>query len=63
MICMHVGELRAVIELESTCVNICKVEDNVCIGCGRTLEEIAHWTSMSNEERKSINARLSDNIQ
>ncbi len=43
------------IELESPCVNICKVEDNICIGCGRTLEEIAHWTSMSNEERKIIN--------
>ncbi|MDC0863062.1 DUF1289 domain-containing protein [bacterium] len=35
----------------------------MCIGCGRTLEEIAHWTSMTNEERKSINARLSNNIQ
>lgn len=51
------------IELESPCVNICKVEDNICIGCGRTLEEIAHWTSMSNEERKIINERLSHNIQ
>ena len=60
---MVVGDLRHVIELESPCVNVCKVEDNVCIGCGRTLEEIAHWTSMSNEERKQINARLSNNIQ
>ena len=51
------------IELASPCVNICKVEDKVCIGCGRTLEEIANWTAMTNEERKSINARLSNNIQ
>ena len=51
------------IELASPCVNICKVKDNVCIGCGRTLEEIANWTAMTNQERKEINARLSDNIQ
>ena len=40
------------IELESPCINVCKIENDVCIGCGRTLEEIAHWTSMSNEERR-----------
>ena len=51
------------IELASPCVDICKVVDNVCIGCGRTLEEIAYWTRMSEEERKSIDARLSNNIQ
>lgn len=51
------------IELASPCVNICKVEDEVCIGCGRTLEEIENWTSMTNEERKYINERLSNNIQ
>ena len=50
------------IELASPCVNICKVEDDVCIGCGRTLEEIAHWTSMSNEERKEINERVKELI-
>ena len=51
------------IELASPCVNVCTVKDGVCKGCGRTLEEIAHWTAMTNEERKSINARLSDRIQ
>ena len=50
-------------KVESPCVNICTIKDNVCIGCGRTLEEIANWTAMTNEERKSINARLSDSIQ
>lgn len=60
---MHVGELRAVIELDSPCVNICTIKDDLCIGCGRTLEEIANWTAMTNDERKLINARLSNNIQ
>ena len=60
---MHVGELRAVIELDSPCVNICKIENDICIGCGRTLEEIANWTAMSNKERQSINERVSHNLQ
>ena len=51
------------IELASPCVNVCTIKEDVCIGCGRTLEEIANWTAMSNEERKSINARLSNRIQ
>jgi len=60
---MVAGDLRYVINLDSPCVNVCKVEDKVCIGCGRTLEEIAHWTSLTNEERQEINERLSHNIQ
>jgi len=49
--------------VESPCINVCKIENDVCIGCGRTLEEIAHWTSITNEERKLINERVSNNIQ
>jgi len=49
--------------VESPCVKICTVKDDVCIGCGRTVEEIARWRSMSTEERKYINERLSNNIQ
>jgi uncharacterized protein len=30
----------------------------LCIGCGRTLDEIAQWAAMSNEERRAIMAIL-----
>jgi predicted Fe-S protein YdhL (DUF1289 family) len=30
----------------------------LCIGCGRTLDEIARWSAMSNEERRAIMAIL-----
>ena len=58
---MHYGNFDVVVE--SPCINVCKIENDVCIGCGRTLEEIAHWTSMSNEERKLINQRAKDLIK
>ena len=41
-------------EITSPCVNICKVENGVCSACGRTLEHIARWGSMTEDERKKI---------
>ncbi len=40
------------------CINICKVIDNKCVGCGRTLDEIAKWSSMSDYQRKTIMKKL-----
>ena len=40
------------------CVSICKILDGQCIGCGRTLEEIAKWRSYSDEKRLDIMKRL-----
>jgi uncharacterized protein len=30
----------------------------LCLGCGRTLDEIARWSAMSNEKRRAIMAEL-----
>ena len=36
----------------SPCMSICTLdEDKVCIGCGRTLEEIRGWARMTPEEQ------------
>jgi predicted Fe-S protein YdhL (DUF1289 family) len=32
----------------------------LCIGCGRSLDEIAHWAEMSPEERRAIMAALAE---
>ena len=43
----------------SPCVQICTLDDNkVCMGCGRTVFEIANWVRMSVEERHAIMRRL-----
>ena len=51
--------------MESPCVKICKFgeylsqgQELVCIGCGRTLDEITNWTSMTNEQRLEIYERV-----
>jgi len=46
--------------LESPCVKICTLDARsaVCLGCGRTIEEIARWTAMSVAERARVMAEL-----
>jgi predicted Fe-S protein YdhL (DUF1289 family) len=46
--------------MQSPCVKICTYEPGkgVCLGCGRTLAEIAGWASMSDAERCRIMAEL-----
>lgn len=47
-------------EPESPCVRICVVhpEARLCVGCFRSLEEIARWGRMSAAERRAVVAEL-----
>jgi uncharacterized protein len=51
--------------LESPCVNICLLdaETGACIGCGRTIQQIAGWASMSEQERCTIMRELPSRMQ
>jgi predicted Fe-S protein YdhL (DUF1289 family) len=46
--------------LESPCVKICQLDHakGVCVGCLRTLDEIARWSQMTEEQRLRIMADL-----
>ena len=45
---------------ESPCINLCVIEPDTgwCKGCARTLDEIARWSSLSEEERTRIMSAL-----
>jgi len=47
---------RPVRAIPSPCANVCMLhpDSNLCIGCKRTVEEIARWTGYSDEERRRI---------
>ncbi len=51
--------------VETPCVKVCRMLEggNLCRGCGRTLDEIARWTSMSPEERRVIMAGLAQRLR
>ena len=46
--------------MESPCVKICTYEPGagLCLGCGRTLGEIAGWVSFTDAERRRIMGEL-----
>jgi predicted Fe-S protein YdhL (DUF1289 family) len=47
-------------EIESPCVKICVIhpEARLCLGCHRTLEEIAAWSRMTPAARAAVMADL-----
>jgi predicted Fe-S protein YdhL (DUF1289 family) len=50
--------------IETPCVKICTVDARIglCLGCGRTIDEIARWTSMSASERSQVMRELPDRL-
>ena len=50
--------------IESPCVNICTLDarSGLCLGCGRTVAEIAGWISMSPAQRSGIMKDLPNRI-
>lgn len=46
--------------IESPCIKTCTLDarSGLCLGCGRTIDEIARWTAMSESERAHIMAEL-----
>lgn len=44
--------------MRSPCNQVCRVDAGRCVGCGRTLAEIASWTRFTEAEREAVMARL-----
>jgi len=46
--------------MESPCIKICTYDPDsgLCRGCGRTLEEIGAWFSMTDAERCAVMGQL-----
>jgi hypothetical protein len=46
--------------IETPCIRSCVVHPalRLCVGCGRTLDEIARWIDFNDEERARIMAQL-----
>ncbi|HYR35184.1 MAG TPA: DUF1289 domain-containing protein [Burkholderiales bacterium] len=46
--------------LKSPCIQVCQMDPQrgLCLGCGRTLDEIARWSAMSEAEREAVLRQL-----
>jgi len=47
-------------EIESPCVKLCVIhpQTRLCLGCARSIDEIAAWSQMAPETRRTIMAEL-----
>ena len=47
-------------QVASPCVNVCQIDPQTgyCMGCMRTIDEIADWLEMTNEEKQQVLDRL-----
>jgi predicted Fe-S protein YdhL (DUF1289 family) len=45
------GDEPAVI---SPCINVCKMEQGLCAGCFRSIDEIARWANAGDDEKRLI---------
>jgi uncharacterized protein len=45
---------------ETPCIAVCMIDPktSLCLGCGRTLPEIARWHRMESGERQAVMAQL-----
>ncbi|WP_458525048.1 DUF1289 domain-containing protein [Onishia taeanensis] len=49
--------------IESPCVSICQLKGGLCVGCGRTIEEITRWRAMKRPERMKTNQRAAQRLK
>lgn len=40
----------------SPCINVCRIDEGTgwCVGCGRTIDEIAAWGTMSDDDKRAV---------
>ena len=44
--------------IESPCISVCRYENEVCVGCSRTVDEIVNWYDMTDDEKQAVLNRL-----
>jgi predicted Fe-S protein YdhL (DUF1289 family) len=44
--------------IESPCISVCRYENEVCAGCGRTVDEVVGWYDMTDDEKQAVLNRL-----
>lgn len=48
------------VEVASPCTGVCRMDERsgLCMGCARTLAEIAAWTTLSDEDKRRVRDAL-----
>jgi predicted Fe-S protein YdhL (DUF1289 family) len=67
--CPNSGALRKDVntmsEVKSPCVEICQLDmsSDICLGCFRTMDEIAGWVDMTDAEKRDVLSLIEERQQ
>lgn len=52
-------------DLETPCIGVCELDGRLglCTGCGRTVAEIAAWSTMTPGDRREVMMMLPDRLR
>lgn len=39
---------------KNPCISLCKFDEDICLGCGRSKREIKSWKKMEKDEKRSV---------
>lgn len=39
---------------KNPCISLCKFNEDICLGCGRSKREIKSWKKMEKDEKRSV---------
>lgn len=45
-------------EVESPCIGVCHLDNDVCRGCGRTTDEVVEWYNYTDEQKQAVLDRI-----
>lgn len=48
---------------KNPCISLCKFDDDICIGCGRSKKEIKAWKKMDKDKRKAVLVHSADRLK
>lgn len=58
---MNAAEIKRSDDVKSPCISICKLNDQkICIGCFRSLDEIAVWSQLNALEKQAVLGRCAE---
>ena len=60
---VQVERVKLISKVVSPCIKICTMQNDFCIGCGRTTQEIAEWSKASDKKKRDILERLPDRLR
>jgi uncharacterized protein len=52
-------------DVPSPCISVCRIDaaSGLCGGCLRTLDEIAEWSALGDEDKKQVWTRIARRIE